>query len=190
MELKELTTKILGKNVIYYESIDSTQLEILRKIDNIQNGTIIIADIQTNGIGTHGRKWHTTEKNNIAFSFIIYANCNIEKLEGITKEIAETMVIAIKNLYNISLHIKEPNDIVYNNKKIGGILTQNKLNGKKVKYMVVGIGLNTMQTTFSKDIENIATSIKKEFNIIVDRIKIITQFCNLFEKKMIERRIL
>lgn len=113
MELKELTTKILGKNVIYYESIDSTQLEILRKIDNIQNGTIIIADIQTNGIGTHGRKWHTTEKNNIAFSFIIYANCNIEKLEGITKEIAETMVIAIKNLYNISLHIKEPNDIVY-----------------------------------------------------------------------------
>ena len=190
MELKELTTKILGKNVMYYESIDSTQLEILRKIDNIPNGTIVIADIQTNGIGTHGRKWHTTEKNNIAFSFIIYANCNIEKLEGITKEIAETMVIAIKNLYNISLHIKEPNDIVYNNKKIGGILTQNKLNGKKVKYMVVGIGLNTMQTTFSKDIENIATSIKKEFNINVDRIKIITQFCNLFEKKMIERRIL
>lgn len=191
MELKELNTNILGRNIIYYESIDSTQLEILRQIDsNIANGTIIIADIQTDGIGTHGRKWHTTEKNNIAFSFVIYANCNIEKLEGITTEIAETITTSIKNLYNIRLNIKEPNDIVYNNKKVGGILTQNKLVGEAVKYMVVGIGLNTMQNSFPKEIENTATSIKKEFNINVDRIKIITEFCNLFEKKLIERRIL
>lgn len=191
MELKELNTNILGRNIIYYESIDSTQLDILRQIDNnVPNGTIVIADIQTNGIGTHGRRWHTTEKNNIAFSFVIYAKCNVEKLEGITKEIAETITTAIKNLYNISLNIKKPNDIVYNNKKIGGILTQNKLVGETVKYMVVGIGLNTMQNSFPKEIENIATSIKKEFNINVDRIKIITEFCNLFEKKLIERRIL
>lgn len=189
MELKGLTTKSLGRNLIYYETIDSTQLELLRQIENnIPNGTIIIADLQTMGIGTHGRKWHTTEKNNIAFSFVIYANCNVEKLKGVTKEIAETIVTVIKNLYNINLNIKEPNDIVYNNKKIGGILTQNKLTGETVKYMAVGIGLNTMQTSFPKDIENIATSIKNEFNIDVDRIKIITEFCNLFEKKFIERR--
>lgn len=188
MELKNLTTKFLGKNVIYYESIDSTQLELLRQIEKkVQNGTIIISDIQTNSIGTHGRKWYTTEKNNIAFSLVIYPKCNIQSLKGVTREIAETIITVIKNLYNIELNIKEPNDIVYNNKKIGGILTQSKLNGKTVKYMAVGIGLNTMQTVFPKEIENIATSIKKEFNIDVDRIKIITEFCNLFEKKFSER---
>lgn len=46
-----LNTKFLGRNIEYYEKIDSTQLEIWRRIDNkqIENGTVIIADIQTNG---------------------------------------------------------------------------------------------------------------------------------------------
>lgn len=188
MELEGLTTNFLGRKVIYYEQIDSTQLELLRQIDNnIQNGTIIMADIQTNGIGTHGRKWHTNQENNIAFSFVVYANCKIEKLEGITKEIAKTLVEAVKNLYNIELNIKSPNDIIYNNRKIGGILTQDKIRGENVKYMVVGIGINTMQTEFPKEIEEIATSIRKEFNINVDRMKIITEFCNLFEKRLFIR---
>ncbi len=89
--------------------------------------------------GTHGRKWHTDEKNNIAFSFLIKANCNIEKLEGITIEIAETIIEVLKKLYDISPEIKFPNDIVYQGKKLGGILTETKLNGKIVKDMVVGI---------------------------------------------------
>ncbi len=89
--------------------------------------------------GTHGRKWHTDQKNNIAFSFLIEANCEIEKLEGITLEIAETIVEVLKKLYSISLEIKFPNDIVYQEKKIGGILTETKLQGNMVKYMVVGI---------------------------------------------------
>ena len=89
--------------------------------------------------GTHGRRWHTDEKNNIAFSFLIEANCEIEKLEGITLEIAETMVEVFKKLYHISLTIRFPNDIVYQGKKLGGILTETKLCGKIVKYVVVGI---------------------------------------------------
>ncbi|MCI8759790.1 MAG: hypothetical protein HFJ34_01460 [Clostridia bacterium] len=51
MQLRNLTTKIIGKKVIFYEQIDSTQLEVWRRIEknNIQNGTIILADKQTNG---------------------------------------------------------------------------------------------------------------------------------------------
>lgn len=89
--------------------------------------------------GTHGRKWHTDEKNNIAFSFVIEANCRIEQLEGMTIEIAETMVEVFRKLYQISLEIKFPNDIVYKGKKLGGILTETKLNGEFVKYVVIGI---------------------------------------------------
>lgn len=89
--------------------------------------------------GTHGRKWHTDEKNNIAFSFFIEANCEIEKLKGITIEIAQTIVEVFKKLYHISLKIKFPNDIVYKGKKLGGILTETKLNGNIVRCIVIGI---------------------------------------------------
>lgn len=51
MPLENLNTKFLGRNIIYYKEIDSTQLEIWRRVekDAIENGTIILADIQTNG---------------------------------------------------------------------------------------------------------------------------------------------
>ena len=147
-----------------------------------------MADIQTKGKGTHGRIWHTDEGENIAFSFYIKAECHFEKLEGITIEIAEILVDIFRKKYNIKLDIKEPNDIMYNNKKIGGILTESKINTEKIKFLVIGIGINTEKMNFSEDIKNIATSIKKEFGIKVNRLEIISDFCNEFEKR-IKRRI-
>lgn len=184
-----MDTKFLGKNFIHYKEIDSTQLEIWRRIENntIKNGTVIQADLQTDGRGTHGRVWHTDEQNNIAFSFFFEANCNIDLLEGITIEVAEVILEVFKKLYNIELQIKKPNDIVFNNKKIGGILSETKLKGKNVKYVVIGIGLNTNKEHFSEDIKSLASSIKKDFGIIVDNEKIINEFCYLFEKKIIKR---
>ncbi len=91
------------------------------------------------GYGTHGRSWYTDEENNIAFSFYISTDCKLQKIEGITIEIAKTIIETLKNLYNIELQIKFPNDIICNNKKIGGILTQTKLIGEKIKYIIVGI---------------------------------------------------
>ncbi len=89
--------------------------------------------------GTHGRRWYTDEKNNIAFSLLWKANCEISKLEGITLEIAETLVEVLRKLYNITLLIKFPNDLVWQGKKIGGILTETKVKGNIVKYVVMGI---------------------------------------------------
>lgn len=189
MQLKNLKTKFLGRNSIYYKEIDSTQSEILRLIENkeAKNGTLVMADIQTNGKGTHGRIWHTDETNNIAFSFVIKPDCNIKKLEGITIEIAEIIIEILKEKYSIKLEIKEPNDIVFRGKKIGGILTQTMMISEKVIYLIVGIGINTNKEKFTEDIKDIATSIKKEFSVEVDREEFITEFCNRFEDKILER---
>lgn len=59
---------------------------------------------------------------------------------------------------------------------------------EEVRFLVIGIGLNTEKTTFTDDIKNIATSIKKEFRISIDRTEIIASFCNKFEES-IKRRI-
>ena len=189
MLLKTLKTDFLGRNCIYYKQIDSTQTEIYRliKTNSITNGELVIADIQTKGVGTHGRIWHTDEAENIAFSFYIKTNCNIKKLDGLTLEIANIIVQIFKEKYNINLQIKEPNDIIFNNKKLGGILTETKIVSEVVKYIVVGIGINTNKQNFSEDIKSLATSIKKEFNIQVNTQDFIVEFCNRFEKEIIKR---
>lgn len=188
MKLKNLNTKFLGENNIYYDQIDSTQNEIWRLYEkNAPSGTLVMADIQTSGIGTHGRVWHTDEVNNIAFSFFIKMDCNIKKLEGITIKIAEIIVDILKRKYGIILDIKEPNDIVFDGKKIGGILTETKVIQENVKCLTIGIGINTNKENFSEDIINIATSIKKEFGIDVNTEEFIEEFCNIFEKEIMER---
>ena len=185
MQLKNLKTNYLGKINTFYKTIDSTQAEIWRLIDNknIQNGTLIMADIQTKGKGTHGRIWHTDESKNIAFSFFVETNCKSNLLDGITIEIADILIKIFKEKYNVNLKIKEPNDIFYSNKKIGGILTESKVNSGIVKFLVIGIGLNTNKTKFTEDIQNIATSLKKEYNKEFNREEIISSFFNTFENE-------
>lgn len=188
-QLQNLKTNFLGKNLIYYKEIDSTQNEIWRKIKDktITNGTLIMADIQTHGKGTHGRTWYTDESGNIAFSLFVEMNCNVRVLNGITIEMAKIIVDIFATIYGIKLEIKQPNDIVVNGKKLGGILTETALVGEVVKYLVIGIGINTNKENFTQDIKNLATSIKKEFHINVDREKFITEFCNRLEKELLKR---
>ena len=189
MQLSNLNTKTLGRKLIYYREIDSTQLEMWRRIDNntAHNGMIILADLQNKGLGTHGRTWYTEKNNNIACTLLITMKCKVSKLEGITLEIASILVKIFEKNYGIKISIKYPNDLVVNNKKIGGILTETKIKGEIVSHLVVGIGINTDQTNFNSEIDKIASSIKKEFNIVVDRNKIISEFCNEFEKNIIEK---
>ncbi len=190
MKLRNLKTNFLGRDFYFYEEIDSTQNEIFRRIKKGQiiNGSVIMADIQTAGKGTHGRIWHTDEKGNIAFSFYIQTNCEIEWLDGLTIDIAKILVDMFREKYKINIQIKEPNDLMINNKKIGGILTQGKINGKYIRYLVVGIGININKKYFTNDIKDIATSIKNEFEVDIDREEVIAEFCNIFEKE-INRRI-
>jgi len=189
MQLKNLTTNFLGRNSIFYKRIDSTQDEIWRRVKKgkINNGTLVMADIQECGRGTHGRVWHTDEEKNIAFSFLIEPNCNINKIEGLTTDIAKIILNILKDENKIELEIKKPNDLIYHGKKIGGILTETKLVSEKVKYLVIGIGINTSKMQFTDDIKNIATSIKKEFELEIDAQEFIAKFCNKFEKYILER---
>lgn len=190
-QLNGLITKSIGKEIYYYKKIDSTQKEIWRRIVNekIKNGTMIIADIQTAGIGTHGRTWYTSQKGNIAFSFVIFPDCKPENLKNITREIAQIIVDVLFDFYKIKVNIKSPNDLVASGKKLGGILTETRLNGENVKDLVIGIGINTSKKFFEDDIKDTATSIYKEFKIKVDNERIITEFCNRFEKYLIRQNI-
>ncbi len=182
----KLTTKKIGKNIILYDIIDSTQDEIKRKKD-LQEGTVVISELQTKGKGTHGRVWYTDVfGKNIAFTFVLYPFIDVNKLEGITIVIAKCIINTFKILYNIDLQIKYPNDIVCNSKKIGGILTETSVLNGIVKKLYIGIGINILQENFNENIQNIASSIKKEFNIVCKREDIISTFFNFFEKEYLK----
>ena len=174
---------------IHFDRIDSTQKEAWRMYEAGTKDVVITASIQTDGIGTHGRKWYTDEKNNIALSLLLTPNTNINKFDDLTIKIAQ-IIVDIFNEYNCNLYIKEPNDLMFNDKKIGGILLQTKVEKNYVKALVLGIGININQVIFNDEIKNIASSISKEFNVTIDINDVVNKFLIEFRKELIERKII
>ena len=181
-KIKKAKTEYLGKNIEYYKEIDSTHI-YAKKIANNENksGKLIIAEVQTSGIGTKGRIWHTGDSKNIAMTLILKTNCKIEKYSNLTIDIARTMQKAIQDLYNIDLTIKEPNDLLLNGKKICGILTEVSTLGEKINYILISLGFNVNEDNFQNEIINTATSLKKEYKKEFSREEIIVKFLEIFE---------
>ena len=186
-----LSTKFLAKDIKFFESLESTQLTAKKMAEErVENGTIVITDNQKKGIGTHDRKWYSEKGKNILFTLIIYPKCNLKELNTITVDIAKCLIYSIEKIYNIKLDIKSPNDIIYNKKKLGGILTQIVTSGEEIKYLLIGIGINVNQEKFPDEIKDIATSLKSEFGMDFSREKIISEFCNIFEEYCLNKNII
>lgn len=164
-----------------YEKLGSTHKHIKDNYKKYNSKTAIIAERQTDGIGTKGRTWFTGSEKNIAMSILYKPNCKIQNLNGLTIKIANIIQEKVKFLYDINLNIKEPNDLMLNNKKICGILTEINTIGNKINYLIISIGFNVNEMEFPKELESIATSLRKEMNKEFNKEELTQQFINSLE---------
>lgn len=178
----EKIEKQTNQKIKYYKEIGSTHV-YAKEIEK-QGDCILIAEVQTAGIGTKGRSWHTGESKNIAMTIIKHPTCGIEKLEGLTTKIAEAIKETIKELYGYELQIKIPNDLILNGRKISGILTEVHTQGEKIEYLLISIGFNVNEEEFSQEIKEIATSLRREYNKEFSREDIIVGIINKIENLM------
>ena len=158
--------------------------ELKNEIEN-RNGKIWIADTQTAGIGTKGRKWYTGIGKNIAITILVKPKCTMKDIEEITVKIAQSIQKVIGELYQIQLNIKEPNDLMYNNKKLSGILTEVNTIGEKINYILISIGMNVNEEYFDDDTKNIATSLKIELEKECSREEIIVRILENLENSVL-----
>lgn len=179
-KIKESKTKIIGKKIEYYKEIESTHLYAKTIAENEENnGKVLLAEVQTGGIGTKGRSWYTGEGKNLAVTIILHPKVKVGKLDNLTVEIAKKIKEAIYELYGYELKIKKPNDLMFNNKKICGILTEIHTQGEKIKYLLISFGFNVNEDEFSEETKDIATSLKKETGKEFSREEIL---CRIIEK--------
>jgi len=113
--------------------------------NNISTSGIVSAEIQTNGRGRYGNKW-ISKKGNIFLSFYkkIKLQRDIIKYQYKVLKIVKIFLIK-KGLKEQNIQIKDPNDILINNKKICGILVESYKNNKSL-FVIAGIGLNLVSS--------------------------------------------
>lgn len=180
----ELHTEFIGKNIIHFDSIDSTNDYGKEIAGKELDGTVIISEEQTKGKGRLGRNWHSKSGEGIWMSIILKPNMIPYKAPFITL-IAGASIVKSLNELGINTTIKWPNDVIINNKKICGILTELSAEIERINYIVLGIGINVKTIDFSPEISDIATSLQKEgYNL--SRVDIVKNILEQFEKLYIE----
>ena len=148
-------------NIIKLDAIDSTNNYLKKMIlhEGINDYTVVTAKFQTEGKGQLGTKWESEHSKNLICS-VYKKNINIKVQDQfvISALVSLALVKTLRKINLSNLHIKWPNDIMSDNKKICGILIENIVMENYIKDIVIGIGLNVNQTIFN-NLPN-ATSIK------------------------------
>jgi len=148
-----LKTKIFGKQVYYFDSIDSTQNQAMKiASDETSNGAVIIAEKQTSGKGRSGRKW-ISPKGGIWFSIILHPKFDISVITLFPLASSLALSNAIEKTLNIKSDLKWPNDITIKGKKVAGMLVDASLESNKIENLILGVGINFNVDT--KQIEKI-----------------------------------
>jgi BirA family biotin operon repressor/biotin-[acetyl-CoA-carboxylase] ligase len=151
-----------GELVIVLQTVDSTNNYVanqLRSAD-VAEGTVVMAQLQTEGRGQRGTHWQSESGQNLLMSLVLKP----ENLEAsaqfiISQWVCLGLVRYLRTEFQIPAVIKWPNDILVDGQKLAGVLIENSVRGNRIENSIVGVGLNVNQLEFDESLQ--ATSLRK-----------------------------
>lgn len=163
----ELNNKFYQTNVI--DSVTSTNVYLKNLVENDSNlkeGYTVLTGHQTNGKGRFNRSFYSPKDTGLYFSILLRPKYDIKKIQFITIISSIAVCETIKEISNLNVSIKWVNDILIDNLKVSGILTEATMSieSNTIDYVILGIGLNIYkpENDFPKELQNIATYIFKD----------------------------
>jgi BirA family biotin operon repressor/biotin-[acetyl-CoA-carboxylase] ligase len=160
----------IGRKIHLVESCSSTNdLANQKALQGEEEGTVIIAEKQTEGRGTKGRKWFSISKKGLYLSIILRPRRKDLSLLPLAFGLA--VKDALFEAESLDVRLKWPNDLVHSGKKLGGILCEASFIGNEMSHVILGIGINLNhdQSDFPEEISSQATSLKLLLKKNIDR---------------------
>ncbi|WP_304065957.1 biotin--[acetyl-CoA-carboxylase] ligase [Megamonas hypermegale] len=173
-----LSTKILGSDIKYFTTTDSTNNQAKKlALDGAVDGTIVISEEQNGGRGRLSRSFFCPKYKGIWFSVILRPDFLPQEAPKCTLLAAVAVTKAIYDVTGVKVGIKWPNDILYNGKKLVGILTEMSAEMERINYIVLGIGIdvNISVEETPEDIRDIMTSLSQITGKKVSRLELLNK---------------
>lgn len=179
---KGLKTKFVGRQIHHFDTIASTNLRAREIAADSPNGTVVIAEEQFEGKGRTGGAW-ASPPGGIYLSIILKPEIPPDHIHRLTL-VTGVAAVEVLNEMGLDARIKWPNDILINEKKVCGILTEIDAEADVMNYVIIGIGINanTGLDLLPPITMLQATSLKEETGQVVDRIAITQRFLERFEQ--------
>ena len=174
----------VGQNFVTIKEVDSTNNFLKQLASNskpVIEGTVIMAENQTAGRGQQQNGWYAEAGKNLTFSLLLKPSfLPVTQQFDLVRAVSLGVFDALHPLLGDSLKIKWPNDIYYGNRKLGGMLIENMIQGGQIKNAIVGIGININQQTFPDYLPN-ATSVKQILQQDYDLKTLLSDICRHIE---------
>lgn len=152
----------LGEDIkcVFRDKVSSTN-DIAKELayKGCEEMLVVTCNSQYSGKGRLGRQWTEADKDGVYMSVVLRPVMTPSEAPQLTLVTGISVCEAIREITDLPAYIKWPNDIVINGRKVVGILTEMSAEVERIKYVVVGIGVNLNQTSFPEEISDKATSI-------------------------------
>jgi BirA family transcriptional regulator, biotin operon repressor / biotin---[acetyl-CoA-carboxylase] ligase len=179
---KRLKGNLFGKRVFHFFKIDSTNRVAMELgYAGEPEGTVVMAEAQTDGRGRSGRTWHSEKGAGLYFTVLLRPRLSPAQAPLLTMLAGVSAHTAITAQTGLATELKWPNDLLLNGKKLGGILTEMHAEPSVVRFVIVGIGINVNQEKFPVELSPIATSIRKETGRMSYRLELLARLLTQFE---------
>jgi BirA family biotin operon repressor/biotin-[acetyl-CoA-carboxylase] ligase len=180
-----LNTSILGRKVYYFDNVDSTNNEAKKlAAAGCPEGTIVVAEAQDAGRGRKARGWYSPFGKGVWVSLVLRPAFSPQDAPKCTLLAAVAVNNAIRKVANFDCGIKWPNDILYDGKKLVGILTEMTAEIDAINYVVVGLGINVnlKAEDIPPELQAIATSLEIAVGHPLSRIDLLAAVLEEFER--------
>jgi BirA family biotin operon repressor/biotin-[acetyl-CoA-carboxylase] ligase len=158
-------TKVIGRDIRVFEETTSTN-DVIEKLarDGVKEGAVVFAESQTRGRGRLGRRWMSPARKGLWFSVLLRPELQPQETTQLTVASATALARAIRSATGLQPEIKWPNDLLIRGRKLAGILTELHAELDRVKYVILGIGVdvNLNAGDFPPDLRKGSTSLKVE----------------------------
>lgn len=175
---KNLNCIRIGSTVKFLSEVDSTN-NVVKKyfLNGADEGLVAVAESQTEGRGRMGRIWHSPPETGVYLSVLLKPYLDSDHIPPFALLAGVSAVLTINEFSHQRASLKWPNDILINGKKICGLLCELVQNQREpgTSGLIIGIGINTnhLVEQFPEDLKNIATSLRIENGLPIDRLKVI-----------------
>lgn len=198
--VRELTEKNLiyqirqyrmKRRVQFFEEIGSTN-DAAKKLcnENKGSGALVVADCQTAGKGRLGRSFCSPKGTGLYLTAVYELHGNEKNFDLLSSLAGLAVRDTIYNMFGLETAVKRPNDILYEGKKLCGILCEVVNVSNRPKYVAVGVGLNVLHGAFPDDVDCIAGAIGDYYEGEIDRNELCIELVHNLDRYIIRSRAL
>ncbi len=180
---RRLAGTLFGKRIHHFFKVDSTN-EVAMRLGHQDepHGAVIVAEEQTGGKGRAGRIWHSEKSSGIYVTVVLRPAIPPAQASLMTLLAGLAARQAVLEQCGLAADIRWPNDLLAGGKKLCGILTEMHAEPDRVRFVIIGIGINVNHAKFPDELAGLATSLRAETGRVLSRLELLDKLLRQLER--------